>query len=281
MLLKIQIFLLYAFNAFAGALANLQYTWIKNRLIQYFVWRYPVILEEAEHSNPFDYENFNAFFTRALKTNARPLPTDIRAIISPADGQISQIGTIHKNHILQAKGHHFTVTDLLGGDCALAETFLDGSFLTVYLAPENYHRVHMPIDGDLLKMIYIPGRLLPVNFKTANRTSGLFATNERVVALFQTAIGNMIVVLVGAMIVGSIETVWAGRVTPPRRQSIETWQYPQKISLKRGEELGRFQLGSTVIVLLEKEKALWDPMLVTHHPVRMGETLGMLKPDQS
>ncbi len=265
---------------FAGFLANLKIRWIKNRLIQYFVWRYPVNLAEAANSNPYEYENFNAFFTRALKPSARPIAPGIFDLVSPADGCISQLGNIDHHQIFQAKGHHFTVQDLLGGDQKLAETFIDGSFLTVYLAPKDYHRVHMPIDGHLLQMIYVPGKLFSVNFKTAACTPNLFAQNERVIAIFQTSIGKVAVILVGAMIVGSIETVWAGTILSPRQSSVENWHYDQPIHLRRGEELGRFKLGSTVIVLLENEKVTWDSHLASTNPVCMGEKLGVLKPDQ-
>ena len=201
-------------------------------------------------------------------------------LICPADGKISQLGQISEGEIFQAKGHHFSVQDLLGIDPKQADVFKEGSFLTVYLAPPDYHRVHMPMDAHLTQMIYIPGRLFSVNFKTASRTPNLFARNERVVTLFETSVGKMAVILVGAMIVGSMETVFAGTITPPRRKELQKWNYEHPIHFRRGEELGRFKLGSTVIVLFEREKIVWDPCLKSTRPVKMGEKLGIIRPDR-
>jgi len=281
LLLKLQGFLpQHLLSSFAGFLANCKIPWVKNRLIQYFIWRYPVNLKEAVDPNPFHYTSFNDFFTRALDPAARPLASSIHDLISPADGQISQLGQIEQNQIFQAKGHRFSAQDLLGGDPKQTEPFINGSFLTVYLAPENYHRVHMPIDGYLSQMLYIPGRLFPVNFKTTACTPNLFARNERVIAFFNTSIGRVAIVLVGAMIVGSIETVWAGTITPPRVGEQRVWNFDTPIHLKRGEEIGRFKLGSTVILLFERDKVFWEPSLTTTHPVLMGQRLGTFKPDR-
>jgi len=271
----------HALTNFAGWLANCKIRWIKNRLIQYFVWKYPVNLTEATEPNPYAYPSFNAFFTRALRSETRPINLDPEILISPADGEISQLGAIQQDSILQAKGHFFSATALLGGDLHLAKPFLHGAFLTVYLAPKDYHRVHMPFDGTLTDMIYIPGALFSVSTKTAESIDNLFARNERIVAFFNTAEGRMAVVLVGAMLVGSIETVWAGSVTPPRCQAIQHWQYDENtIQLKKGDELGRFKLGSTAIVLVENNLAAWDPSLQALSPVKMGQAIGSLKRDR-
>lgn len=270
----------HALSTFAGFCANCKIPWIKNRLIQYFVWKYPVNLEEALITDPYQYDSFNDFFTRSLNPNARPIAQGIHDLVSPADGCISQFGSIDQDQIFQAKGHHFTVQDLLGGEKEQTKPFINGSFLTVYLAPKDYHRVHMPLDGNLSHMIYVPGRLFSVNAKTTDSTPNLFARNERVIAFFNTSIGRVAIILVGAMIVGSIETVWAGTITPPRKQTIQRWQYNNPISLKRGFEMGRFKLGSTVILLFEPGMVTWDPQLTNSYPVQMGQRLGTFKPDR-
>jgi phosphatidylserine decarboxylase len=260
-----------ALTIFAGWLANCKITWVKNRLIQYFVWRYPVNLNEASQPDPYAYKSFNAFFTRALLATSRPIHSVTHTIISPADGIISQLGQIQHDQILQAKGHSFSILSLLGGDTTLAAPFVNGAFLTVYLAPKDYHRVHMPLAGTLTDMLYIPGKFFSVSTKTASAITNLFAQNERVVALFNTPKGRMAVVLVGAMIVGSIETVWAGTVFGTRDQ-IQHWSYTEQnhIYLNRGEELGRFKLGSTVIVLFEQDKVEWDQSLQPLATINMG-----------
>ena len=267
-------------TSFAGWLANCNITWLKNRLIQYFIWRYPIKLEEALRSDPYEYSNFNELFTRHLKPEARSIANGLYDLISPADGQISQMGKIEQGQIFQAKSHYFSVQNLLGNNFKDAELFKEGSFLTVYLAPADYHRVHMPLDGHLSQMVYVPGSLFSVNGKTAECTPGLFARNERVITFFDTSIGRVAVILVGAMIVGSIETVWAGTITPPRKQSLHTWHYDNPIYLKRGEELGHFKLGSTVILLFEKDTVLWDLTLAATSVVQMGQRIGMFKPDR-
>jgi phosphatidylserine decarboxylase len=281
LLSKLQRFLpQHYLSSFAGLLANCKIRWLKNRLIQYFVWRYPINLAEVVNPNPYEYRCFNDFFTRALKPENRPIANGIHDLISPVDGQISQLGTITQGKIFQAKGHHFTAEELLGGDAALAKPFVNGSFLTVYLAPKDYHRVHMPIDGALTQMIYVPGSLYSVNSKTAHCTPNLFARNERVIAIFDTSIGRVAVVLVGAMIVGSIEMISTGTIMPPRSKSIQIWQLDHPIYLKRGEELGRFKLGSTVIALFEEDKVTWDPPFAATELVQFGQRLGSFKPDQ-
>lgn len=266
----------HALSRFAGLLANCEIPWIKNYLIRYFINRYIVNMAEAQETDPFAYPSFNAFFTRALKPNARPIASGLYDFISPVDGTISQVGAISNGKIIQAKHHHYSVKELLGGNQELAESFKEGSFITVYLAPHQYHRVHMPIDGYLSQMIYIPGRLFSVNPYTTNKTENLFARNERVVSLFNTSSGRAAVIMVGAMIVGSIETSWTGTVNR-KQNDIQEWHYAQPIYLKRGEEMGRFKLGSTVIVLLEKESIQWNLGLSSQEEVLLGQSLGQIR----
>lgn len=264
----------HGLSRFGGWLANCEIPYIKNYLIRYFINRYPVNLTEAEQPDPFAYSSFNDFFTRSLQSHVRPIATGAADLVSPADGCISQIGQIKKGQIIQAKHHNFDVTSLLGGNAEIGSLFQHGSFLTVYLAPHDYHRVHMPIDGSLSKMIYIPGRLFSVNTETTLATPNLFARNERVVCLFNTSNGMVAVILVGAMIVGSIETAWAGTITPStRKRKVHSWHYTTPIALKRGKEMGRFKLGSTAIILTENPIE-WDHRCGSGSKVLMGQKLG-------
>lgn len=207
----------------------------------------------------------------------RPVDTSIDSVVCPADGAVSEIGVIHNDRIIQAKGHHYSLVDLLGGSTERANPFLNGNFATIYLSPRDYHRVHMPVTGILKEMIYVPGQLFSVNQTTAENVSGLFARNERVVCLFDTEYGQMAVVLVGAMIVASIETVWAGLVTPPKRV-IKATRYDESarkpVVLEKGSELGRFKLGSTAIVLFEQNTMIWDADMKPLSPTKMGQRLG-------
>ncbi len=261
-----------------GFAAECRAPWFKDRLIGWFAKQYQVNMSEAEVEDLTAYEHFNAFFTRALKDGARPLDSTEGSILCPADGAISQLGKIEHGRVFQAKGHSFSVTELLGGDSARAEPFLGGEFATVYLSPKDYHRVHMPLTGTLREMVYVPGRLFSVNQTTAENVPELFARNERVVCTFDTERGPMAVVLVGAMIVASIETVFAGLVTPPKR-ALKTVRYDessrQPIVLERGAELGRFKLGSTAIVLFGPEQVQWAAELGETSPVRMGQQLAL------
>lgn len=261
----------------AGGLAECRTGWVKNALIKAFARRFRVDMGEALVEEPTAYEHFNAFFTRALKDGARPLDPAPDAILSPADGAVSQLGTIEQGRLFQAKGHSFSVQELLGGDPATAALFLGGDFATVYLSPKDYHRVHMPLAGTLREMIHVPGKLFSVNRLTAENVPELFARNERVVCLFDTERGPMAVVLVGAMIVASIETVWAGVVAPPPRQ-VRRWRYDEAarepIRLEKGAELGRFKLGSTAIVLFGPNQVRWNGDLAPLSPVRMGRAIG-------
>lgn len=265
----------------AGWLAQSEEPMIKNAFISRFVEHYKVDMSQACETDPLAYPNFNTFFTRALKPGMRPICSDEQAIACPADGAISQVGPIEQGRIFQAKGQSYTVHELLGGDTASASDYAAGAFATIYLSPRDYHRVHMPFTGTLTKMTHVPGDLFSVNTVTAAEVPRLFARNERVVCHFDTSAGPMVVVLVGAMIVASIETVWAGLVTPIKR-SIRTTEYgarPAPIYLKKGDEMGRFLLGSTAIVLFPENTVQWDEKLAANSTVRMGQQIGrIIKP---
>jgi phosphatidylserine decarboxylase len=248
----------------------------KNLLIDTFIRAFGVDMSQAAQPDAHAYEHFNQFFTRPLKPGARPLPQAPGAIACPADGTISAVGSIEHDRLLQAKGHHFTVAELLGGDPELAERFHGGRFITVYLSPRDYHRIHMPADGLLEAMIHIPGRLFSVAAHTVRTIPRLFARNERVASIFLGEHGPMAVVLVGAINVGSVETVWSGVVTPPAGKQIKRWSYaaPEAIRLARGDELGRFNMGSTAIVLFGAGQVEWDARLAPEQKVQMGQELG-------
>ena len=239
--------------------------WLRRRVIRAFIARYRVDLTESEPSCPEAYESFNAFFTRALKAGARPLCA--AGIACPADGVISQCGALDGDRLLQAKGRHYTLTALLAGVRRRVEAFRDGRFVPVYLAPRDYHRVHMPLHGQLQSSVYVPGELFSVNAVTAASVHDLFARNERHISYFETPRGPMAMVLVGAMIVAGIETVWAGQVAPARAATAAP------VRLERGAEMGRFFLGSTVIVLLPRGAAVWNEHCIAGAPVRMGQQL--------
>ena len=249
----------------------------KNAFIKLIMRLYRVNLAEAQEPNPEAYPSFNAFFTRALKPEARPRCTEPNALLCPADGAISQIGEITTGRILQAKGKLFDATELLGGDPDRAKPFLNGKFATIYLSPRDYHRLHMPLAGTLREMVHIPGRLFSVNAATVNTVPNLFARNERVAAIFDTEAGPMALVLVGAIFVASIETVWHGEVTPPTRAEVKTWTYGEDApSLAKGEEMGRFNMGSTIIVLFGDDAVRWDNALMPGSNVRLNQKLGGL-----
>ncbi len=258
----------HAISRLTGKFADCDSPRLKNALIRTFIKRFNVDMREAREPDYRTYATFNDFFTRALKDNARPVG---EGVISPADGTLSQYGRLSAGELVQAKGHHFSARALLGGDAALAETFTGGSYATVYLSPRDYHRVHMPVTGTLRETIYVPGRLFSVNQATARYVPGLFARNERLVCLFDTENGPLAVVLVGAMIVAAIETVWAGQITPlagtPQRIRMDT-----PITLEKGAELGRFKLGSTVVMCSANPVDFGD--FDTDAKVQMGESLG-------
>ncbi|MGB5733220.1 MAG: archaetidylserine decarboxylase [Thiohalocapsa sp.] len=244
--------------------------------IRGFVRAFDVDLSEAQAPSPDAYATFNAFFTRALRPDARPIDADPAVVVSPVDGVVSQIGDIESGRIFQAKGRDFGCKELLGGDAELASRFNGGAFATLYLSPRDYHRIHMPCEGSLRSTVHIPGRLFSVNPTTAAAVPGLFARNERVVCLFDTALGPMAVVLVGAIFVGSIETVWSGRITPPRGSKISRIEAGDEAqSLPRGAELGRFNMGSTVILLLPPDSIHWNPGLAPGAAVRCGNALAL------
>jgi len=242
-----------------GKLAAAKAGALTTTLIRLFIKQYKIDMSEAQYSDPAHYKTFNEFFTRPLKDGVRPLTTDSDIIAHPVDGAISQLGPIVEGQLIQAKGHNYSLQALLGGSEQDTAPFLGGDFATIYLAPKDYHRIHMPIDGTLSKMIYVPGDLFSVNPLTAQNVPNLFARNERVVAIFDTEIGPLAMVLVGATIVASIETIWAGTVTPPAGKDVFSWNYPTSgdnaITLKKGEEMGRFKLGSTVILAWGADKA--------------------------
>ncbi|WP_327437326.1 MULTISPECIES: archaetidylserine decarboxylase [Spiribacter] len=246
----------------------------KNGLIRLFTRIYGVDCGEAAASEPNAYVSFNAFFTRPLAPGARPLAEGENRIVSPVDGVISQHGPISDGRLIQAKRQDYSVDDLLGGDPQLAGPFRHGHFATLYLSPRDYHRVHMPMTGSLQRMLHIPGRLFGVSPPLVRHVSRLFARNERVVTLFDTAAGPMAMVLVGAIGVGSIETLWSGEVTPPRGQRIRSWDFRHHpLTLEAGAEMGRFNLGSTVILLLADPDLRWSPTIGLEQPLRMGQAL--------
>lgn len=240
-----------------GKLAEADAGKVTTALIKLFIKQYKVDMSEALYEQPEHYRSFNEFFTRPLKPGCRVIEPDDNILTHAVDGTVSQFGAIVDDTIFQAKGHNFSLTALLGGTPDLAAPFKSGKFATIYLAPRDYHRIHMPIDGTLTDMVYVPGELFSVNPLTAENVPGLFARNERVVAIFDTAVGKMAMVLVGATIVASIETVWAGTVTPPAGKNVTHWRYDnakhEPIFLKKGEELGRFKLGSTIVACFEDE----------------------------
>ncbi|MFC3034099.1 archaetidylserine decarboxylase [Pseudoalteromonas fenneropenaei] len=242
----------HAVSRLVGKLAAAQAGALTTALIKLFIKQYKIDMSEALYEDPAHYKTFNEFFTRPLKPGIRPLATEADIIAHPVDGAISQLGDVVDGQIIQAKGHDYSLQTLLGGKEDDVAPFLGGKFATIYLAPKDYHRIHMPVDGVLRKMIYVPGDLFSVNPLTAQNVPNLFARNERVVAIFDTEIGPLAMVLVGATIVASIETVWAGTVTPPAGKDVFSWDYPvdgmNAIKLQKGEEMGRFKLGSTVIL---------------------------------
>jgi len=232
-------------------------------------------MQEAANPDINSYASFNEFFTRELKDGVRQIAADKNAIACPADGAVSQAGNITDGDIIQAKGMSYTAVDLLGGDAERAAPFKNGKFTTIYLSPKDYHRMHMPLDGTLREMIHVPGRLFSVNGATANSVPRLFARNERVVALFDTEAGPMALVLVGAIFVASIETVWHGEVTPPSSTKVRQWTYTDDApQLKKGEELGRFNMGSTIIVLFGEQAINWQDSFKTGEKVQLGEPIG-------
>nr|WP_205743608.1 archaetidylserine decarboxylase [Halomonas alimentaria] len=255
-----------------GQLAECRHPVIKNALVRTFIRRFGVDMAEAVEPDPTAYATFNDFFTRALKDGVRPIS---EGLVSPADGRLSQFGTIEAGQLMQAKGHRFSAEALLGGDVEAATRYLGGSFATVYLSPSDYHRVHMPLSGTLTEMVYVPGRLFSVNAATTEHVAGLFARNERLVCHFDTEQGPMAMVLVGAMIVAAIETVWAGQITPLPKGDLQRIRFDTPIRLEKGAEMGRFKLGSTVVMAFSEPVDFADG-LEPGAKVQMGQSLGAI-----
>jgi len=260
-------------------LTRLRHPRLNQLLMRGFIRRYGVDMAEAEEPDIDEYPDFNSFFTRALNPEARRPDPAADAVLCPVDGRVSQLGHVREGCLLQAKGMKYTALDLLGNDPDAALHFSRGAFITLYLAPRDYHRVHMPLAGTLEKMAYVPGRLFSVNPVTTANISRLFARNERVISLFHTFHGRMAVIMVGAIFVGSMETVWAGQVTPAQDRSEGNWSYDHlkdPVSLDKAEEMGRFNMGSTVILLFEKKRVEWLESLKPGDRVKMGQKIGTL-----
>jgi phosphatidylserine decarboxylase len=243
--------------------------------IRQFSKLFKVNLDEAVNPDPAGYATFNEFFTRALKPELRPVAAGDDVLVSPVDGAVSQFGRIEQGRIFQAKGHDYSALELLGGDAERAAPFMKGQFMTIYLSPRDYHRIHMPLTGELLEQVYVPGRLFSVAGHTARTVPRLFARNERVVTVFDTAFGKMAMVLVGAINVAAIETVWDGLITPPNGKAIRTWEYTG-LTLEKGEEMGRFNMGSTVILLLENPQLAWEAFCKAGVSLQLGQQTGVL-----
>lgn len=264
----------------AGWGASKRAGWLTKAVIDSFVWFYKVDMSEAQKADTASYRSFNDFFVRPLRDDARPIDTDPNLLVLPADGAISQLGHIDGDNIFQAKGHLYSLEALLAGNYQMADNFRDGEFVTTYLAPRDYHRVHMPCNGILREMIYVPGDLFSVNPLTAQNVPNLFARNERVICYFDTEFGPMAQILVGATIVGSIETVWSGTVTPPRMGVIKRWTWPGAeeegaVVLLKGQEMGRFKLGSTVINLFAPGRVKLAESLTAESKTRLGQPLAI------
>ena len=259
-------------------LTRCEYKWLLKLVLPLFIRQFKVNMNEAKNSDWKSYTSFNNFFTRELKEGAREIASNKSTIASPVDGAVSQLGKINEDLIFQAKGHAYSLTQLLGDRKDLGEVFKDGQFNTIYLSPKDYHRIHMPIDGKLIEMIHVPGELFSVNPTTVENVPALFARNERVICLFDTDAGPMAMILVGAIFVGSIETVWHGEVTPPTCKEIRNWKYDEEnISYLKAEEMGRFNMGSTVILLHANNKMEWDKELKAEKAVQLGEAIGQIK----
>lgn len=262
----------HAISRVTLALTRVKSPRFKNAFIRWFIHQYNVDMSLAVNPDPTSYEHFNSFFTRALRPETRPIVTGANDVACPVDGTVSELGPITDDTILQAKGHTYSLTELLGGDAQRAAPFRGGNFATLYLSPRDYHRIHMPLAGTLREMIYVPGHLYAVNRATVKVIPRVFARNERVVTIFDTAAGPMALVLVGAINVGCIETVWHGVVTPPTRPDITRWSY-DNITLAHGAEMGRFNMGSTVVVVFGPNAVTWADELHAGSPVRMGQRL--------
>jgi phosphatidylserine decarboxylase len=265
----------HALSGLMSKLTHCQNKAWKNLFIKSIVQMYGVNMQEAKFQDLDHYPSFNDFFTRELKDGARQITSAADAIACPADGEVSQAGPISNGRIFQAKGHEYSALELLGGDAQRARAFENGSFATIYLSPKDYHRLHMPLTGSLKEMVHIPGRLFSVNNTTVGAVPNLFARNERVACIFDTEAGPMALILVGAIFVSSVETVWHGVVTPPSISAPRTWRYADNApTLEKGVEMGRFNMGSTIIVLFGKEKTAWNDDFISGKAVQLGEAIG-------
>ncbi len=268
----------HAISGIIFRLTRIRTAWFKNTFIKIFIRHFRVDMSQAAEPEPTAYKDFNSFFTRALRDDARPLATKPGAILCPVDGQVSQLGKIEGEQIFQAKQHNYSLTALLGGSATLASHFTDGQFCTIYLSPRDYHRIHMPIAGNLREMTYVPGKLFSVNQTTVAMIPELFARNERVINIFDTEKGPVAMIMVGAINVGSMETSWHGCVTPPYGHEITTWRYDkQTVGFEAGDEMGRFNMGSTVILLFGKNTMDWEDNLNADEFVNMGQNIGCVK----
>lgn len=265
----------HALSVLMHRLTRSQCTWFKNAFIKFITAKYKVNIGEAAQTDLAAFNSFNAFFTRELREGVRPISVGENVITSPVDGAISQLGAIDNGQIIQAKGREYNVVELLGGDEQLAKQFEEGQFATIYLSPKDYHRIHMPLTGTLSQMRYVPGKLFSVSPRTARTVPNLFARNERVVTVFDTDQGPIVMVLVGAIFVGSMETVWSGQITPPYGKEVQHWDYSaeEAITLQKGQEMGRFNMGSTVVILLPKQAATFLSKLKAEGKVVLGQAL--------
>ncbi|MDF2940388.1 MAG: phosphatidylserine decarboxylase [Gammaproteobacteria bacterium] len=262
-------------SRFLGRIANIRCKFFKNLMIKLVIKKFKVNMSEAQFENLDHYASFNEFFIRHLKADARPFPHNNLLLASPSDGVISQFGQIKEGRLIQAKGHDFSLMELLGGESSAYKEFLDGEFATIYLSPKDYHRIHMPLSGNLRQMTYVPGKLFSVSPKTTTMVPELFARNERVICCFDSEFGPFALVLVGAFFVASIATSWAGVIAPNNIRKVQNWDYApdQQIHLKQGDEMGYFQFGSTVIMLLPKGMTSWRPELTSEQFVKLGQVL--------
>lgn len=263
----------HAISGLVFFIARIKWTPIKNISLKIYLGLHEVNMAEAIEENPYAYENLNAFFTRALKADVRPIDASENSMCCPVDGKVSQAQKIDNGRVFQAKNHHYSLLELVGGINEIAEPFNNGKFATIYLSPRDYHRIHMPMDGKLTDMVYVPGRLFSVAPHTVNTVPRLFARNERLVCKFETAHGPMVMILVGAVNVSAIDTVWAGSVTPPSKRKVIHTQYENvDISLKKGAEMGRFNLGSTVVLLMGENCSL-ENTIAHNEAVKLGQLL--------
>ncbi len=270
----------HAMSRLIYAITRSETRWIRNTFLRIFLHGYRINMAEAAQPDPFAYRTFNDFFTRALRPGVRPIAPETDVVVSPVDGTLSQCGEIADNLLVQAKGHYYSLQELLAGDAEATAAYRGGSFVCIYLAPYNYHRIHMPYAGSVRDNVYVPGELFSVNASTARAVPRVFARNERLICDFTTALGRMAVILVGALHVGSIETVHCGEVNPPPRGRKTPTRIPKGLgqNFAKGEELGRFNMGSTVVLLFERNRIAWEPTLVPDSTVQLGRPIARAVP---